>query len=140
MEPSLNSNCYSYHVHVIEENFFLKKGMACLPILGVIPGLFFEISLIKQVYSNISDKRKVECLHLLNHYFMCDMIRDSLSLATLEYMDSQFKLNSMIKPTLYTVATVTNLWRVYGIYLNQIDIKVLQEDEKLRKTVVEHLK
>lgn len=117
----LESNQLNY----LSEASWIPRGFACLPIVGTLD-IFYEFSLLYEAFEKDSHpKRRIQVLHLLNQYLICDVIRDGLTLVTLasiEVLGQSAEFTPPIKIGLYTLAAAVNLFRLRAMALNNKEI------------------
>jgi hypothetical protein len=67
----------------IEENSNWMKAVSCVPILGIIPSMIQETSLVTKIAEERRAPKKIELIQIKNHYKIANATRGVLAAALL---------------------------------------------------------
>ena len=78
---SLFRSSYSASHIAIEENSTFLKAISCIPMIGIFPSMFQEISLADKINRTADVPRLVELINIKNQYKIANAVRNLLTAA-----------------------------------------------------------
>lgn len=67
----------------IPEDSFWKKLLCCIPVIGILPTVYFESTLRKKITGSSNRERIIKLITVKNDYKIASMVRESLTIALL---------------------------------------------------------
>lgn len=119
----------------IPEDSLLRKLLTCIPLVGIIPALINERSLEIKISKPETNNYKAKLVTIKNHYKICSVIREILSLALIVNQIAVSAFNWPIGICAGIIAVSSVAFNVYGIYKNTKLINDLQANNQISSDI-----
>jgi hypothetical protein len=112
------------------EDSIYRKLLACIPVIGIIPTVFNELSLEARISKDRNPARLVKFITVKNHYAIASIIREVLSIALLiagvAYNVLKGDIRMAITAATGIIAGSSIAYNAYAIYKNSQRISELE--------------